>query len=243
MQDQEPLRAGHLPPDQRRREGRPVGRVVRLAGAGRVRRHQGTRPALPQVLLGLLRRHRPRRTTPTSPARSASGCRASSAPASRTSSRCCRTCCRTSTHHHDGQSKRAVEFFESKIKDAMLFGDIKRAVASHTDVDPVQHRQQGRPPGGPGRHPAGLPQSPQRDAGLQRRPPAHRPHGALPGGQGQAGGVPARLTSQPPAPTGLQERDAYQFNRDEVVEAWSRPSARARRRRRSGSTGPRTTSP
>jgi len=38
------------------------------------------------------------------------------------------------THTHQGQSKRAVEFFESKIKDAMLFGDIKRAVASNTDV-------------------------------------------------------------------------------------------------------------
>jgi hypothetical protein len=38
------------------------------------------------------------------------------------------------THTHDGQTKQAVEFFETKIKDAMLFGDIKRAVASHTDV-------------------------------------------------------------------------------------------------------------
>ena len=41
---------------------------------------------------------------------------------------------RNGTHSHEGESKRAVEFFEGKIKDAMLFGDIKRAVASHTDV-------------------------------------------------------------------------------------------------------------
>src|SRR5262249_8238735 len=41
---------------------------------------------------------------------------------------------RNDPHTHEGQSKRAVEFFEGKIKDAMLFGDIKRAVASHTDV-------------------------------------------------------------------------------------------------------------
>lgn len=41
---------------------------------------------------------------------------------------------RNGTHQHDGESKRAVEFFESKIKDALLFADIKRAVASHTDV-------------------------------------------------------------------------------------------------------------
>lgn len=38
------------------------------------------------------------------------------------------------TQTHNGESKRAVEFFEGKIKDAMLFGDMKRAVASNTDV-------------------------------------------------------------------------------------------------------------
>ena len=37
-------------------------------------------------------------------------------------------------HTHDGQTRQAVEFFDPKIKDAMLLGDIKRAVASHTDV-------------------------------------------------------------------------------------------------------------
>ena len=37
-------------------------------------------------------------------------------------------------HTHDGQTQRAVEFFDRKIKDAMLLGDIKRAIGSHTDV-------------------------------------------------------------------------------------------------------------
>ena len=37
-------------------------------------------------------------------------------------------------HTHAGQTRRAVEFFDSKIKDAMLLGDINRAVASQTDV-------------------------------------------------------------------------------------------------------------
>ena len=37
-------------------------------------------------------------------------------------------------HALDGQHKRAVEFFESKIKDPMLMGDIRRAVAGNTDV-------------------------------------------------------------------------------------------------------------
>ena len=38
------------------------------------------------------------------------------------------------TYTNDGQSRRAVEFFESKIRDATLFADIKRAVAADTDV-------------------------------------------------------------------------------------------------------------
>ena len=37
-------------------------------------------------------------------------------------------------HTHDGQTRQAVEFFDLKIKDAMLLGDIKRAGGSHTDV-------------------------------------------------------------------------------------------------------------
>ncbi len=41
---------------------------------------------------------------------------------------------RNRRHSSNGQNKQAIEFFESKVKDAMLFGDIKRAVASHADV-------------------------------------------------------------------------------------------------------------
>lgn len=37
-------------------------------------------------------------------------------------------------HHHNGEAKKAVDFFKSKIQDAMLFADMKRAVASNTDV-------------------------------------------------------------------------------------------------------------
>jgi len=35
---------------------------------------------------------------------------------------------------HNGESLTAVEFFEDKIKDPMLFGDIKRAVSTNSDV-------------------------------------------------------------------------------------------------------------
>ncbi|MBM4067775.1 MAG: BREX system P-loop protein BrxC [Planctomycetes bacterium] len=37
-------------------------------------------------------------------------------------------------HHHNGEAKKAVDFFQTKIQDAMLFADVKRAVASNTDV-------------------------------------------------------------------------------------------------------------
>jgi len=37
-------------------------------------------------------------------------------------------------HSYEDNTKRAVEFFDGKVEDAMLFGDIKRAVASNADV-------------------------------------------------------------------------------------------------------------
>lgn len=37
-------------------------------------------------------------------------------------------------HSYQGQTRKAVDFFEDKIHDAMLFGDIKKAVSSDTDV-------------------------------------------------------------------------------------------------------------
>ena len=135
---------------------------------------------------------------------------------------------RNGTHSHEGQSKRAVEFFESKIKDAMLFGDIKRAVASHTDVilfnidSKADHRS--------GRDAIlrRLPQGPERDAGLLRRPPAHRPPGTLPRRQGQAPGSSTTPSRRPPAANGSTERDAYHFHRDEMVQALAERSGRAR---------------
>jgi hypothetical protein len=41
---------------------------------------------------------------------------------------------RNRTHSFNGQSKQAVDFFEDKVKDAMLFADIKKAVSKETDV-------------------------------------------------------------------------------------------------------------
>ena len=37
-------------------------------------------------------------------------------------------------HSFDGQERRAAEFFESKVEDAMILGDIRRVATAHTDV-------------------------------------------------------------------------------------------------------------
>ena len=37
-------------------------------------------------------------------------------------------------HSHERETKRSVDFFDDKIKDATILGDIKRAVSSNTDV-------------------------------------------------------------------------------------------------------------
>jgi hypothetical protein len=41
---------------------------------------------------------------------------------------------RNAFHSFQGNSRHAVEFFEEKIEDAMMLADVKRAVASKTDV-------------------------------------------------------------------------------------------------------------
>ena len=41
---------------------------------------------------------------------------------------------RNAEHAHDGETRRAVDFFDGKIDDALLLADIKRAVASNTDA-------------------------------------------------------------------------------------------------------------
>lgn len=127
---------------------------------------------------------------------------------------------RNRTHENSGLKKQAVEFFESKVKDAMLFGDIKRAVAVDTDVilfniDSKADHRTGRDlilrvflkvlnelQGYSGDHP--------HIANMERYLE----------GKGKLQAFEAAYEKY----TGLkwkQERDAYQFNRDEVVKALS----------------------
>ena len=127
---------------------------------------------------------------------------------------------RNRTHTHKGQSKAAVEFFESKVKDAMLFGDIKRAVTADTDVvlfnidSKADHRT-------------------SRDLILRvflkvlnelQGYSGDHPHIAHMERYLAGKGILRTFEAAYHKHTGLvwrKERDAYQFNRDEVVKALS----------------------
>jgi len=122
-------------------------------------------------------------------------------------------------HSYEGQTKRAVDFFEDKVQDAMLFGDIKRAVAADTDVilfniDSKADNQSGRDAilrvflkvlnelqGYDGDHPhiAHMERHLDRLGKLEAFHVAYR-----------------EITGM----EWVQERDAYAFNRDQVVEAF-----------------------
>ena len=116
------------------------------------------------------------------------------------------------------RARRAVEFFDSKIQDPLLLGDIKRAVASETDVILFNIDSKA--------------DTKSRDAILsvflkvlneaEGYCPDH-PHIAhmerYLSGKGKLETFEAAFR----AASGLewaQERDAYQFNHDEVIQAW-----------------------
>ena len=126
------------------------------------------------------------------------------------------------THTHNGESKQAVEFFQSKVKDAMLFGDIKRAVIGDTDVILFNIDSKADHGSGTGRdlilrvflkvlnelqgYSGDYPQIAHMERYLESK--------------GKLGAFHAAYEKY----TGLEwlrERDAYQFNRDEVVKAFS----------------------
>ena len=130
-------------------------------------------------------------------------------------------------HSYQGQSKKAVDFFLEKIKDAMLFGDVQRAVASNTDVilfniDSKADNKAGREAiltvflkvlnetqGYDGDHP--------HIAHMERHLDSK--------------GKLAAFHAAFKAATGLewlQERDAYEFSQDQVVEALSQTLGQSR---------------
>jgi hypothetical protein len=124
------------------------------------------------------------------------------------------------THVHNGESKQAVEFFESKVKDAMLFGDIKRAVVGNTDVILFNIDSKADHGSGTGR-----------DLILRvflkvlnelQGYSGDYPHIAHMERYLESKGKLNAFQAAYEKYTGLnwlKERDAYQFNRDEVVKA------------------------
>src|SRR5712691_10867152 len=127
---------------------------------------------------------------------------------------------RNDSHTHDGQAQQAVAFFEAKITDAMLLGDIKRAVASHTDVilfniDSKADTKSGRD--------AILSVFLKVLNEMQGYCPYH-PYIAHMERYLDEQGTLATFQQAFREASGLewvQERDAYLFHRDQVITAWS----------------------
>lgn len=126
------------------------------------------------------------------------------------------------THTNGASHKRTVEFFESKVKDPMLFADIQRAVAADTDVILFNIDSKADHGGGSGRdlilrvflkvlnELQGYSGDHPHIANMER-------HLESKGKLKAFEGVYERLTRQ----SWLAERDAYAFNQDEVVKALS----------------------
>ncbi len=127
---------------------------------------------------------------------------------------------RNDTHTYEGQTQQAVAFFASKITDAMLLGDIKRAVASHTDV--ILFNIDSKADARAGRE-AILSVFLKVLNEMQGYCPEH-PHIAHMERYLDEKGTLATFQQAFHDASGtdwVQERDAYQFHRDEVVTAWS----------------------
>ncbi len=129
---------------------------------------------------------------------------------------------RNRAHTLHGQTRQAVDFFQSKVQDALLFADIRRAVVANTDVilfnidSKADHGSTtGRDlilrvfvkvlnelQGYSGDHPhiAHMERHLESKGKLQAFHAAYQKHTGL---------------------NWIAERDAYQFNRDEVVKAFS----------------------
>jgi hypothetical protein len=121
-------------------------------------------------------------------------------------------------HEHEGQRRRAVDFFEKKLEDAMLFGDLRRVVESGTDtilfnIDSKADHRDGRDAllqvflkvlnekqGYSGDHP----HIAHMERHLEEQGKLDLFHKAYE----QASGSPW-----------LEERDAWEFHRDEVITA------------------------
>jgi hypothetical protein len=126
------------------------------------------------------------------------------------------------THTNNGQCKQAVEFFESKVKDAMLFADIKRAVVANTDVILFNIDSKANHGSSTGRDL--ILRVFLKDLNELQGYSGDHPHIAHMERYLESKGKLKAFHAAYEKHTGLnwmQERDAYQFKRDEVVKALS----------------------
>lgn len=126
------------------------------------------------------------------------------------------------SHTHHGQIRRAVEFFESKVKDALLFGDIQRAVAADTDV--ILFNIDSKADHGSGKDRDLILRVFLRVLNELQGYSGDHPHIAHMERHLESRGQLRAFHAAYEKHTGLNwvhERDAYQFNRDEVVQAFS----------------------
>lgn len=124
-------------------------------------------------------------------------------------------------HKHEGKTKRAVEFFNDKIADAMILGDIKRAVASDTDV--ILFNIDSKASSSTGRDAILAVFLKVLNEKLGYSPDhAHIAHMERyleeKGKYGEFQNIYKMLTQT----DWKDERDAYEFNRDEVIESLSK---------------------
>ncbi|QDV43920.1 hypothetical protein Enr13x_37800 [Stieleria neptunia] len=124
-------------------------------------------------------------------------------------------------HTHDGQVKKAVDFFDDKIDDATILGDIKRAVISDTDV--ILFNIDSKASSNTGRDAILAVFLKVLNEKLGYSPDhAHIAHMERyldeKGKYGEFQNIYKMLTQT----EWKQERDAYEFNRDEVIEALSK---------------------
>ena len=129
---------------------------------------------------------------------------------------------RNGSHTHHGQTRRAVEFFASKVQDALLFGDLQRAGAAHTEV--ILFNIDSKADHGGGKSRDLILRVFLRVLNELQGYSGDHPHIAHMERYLESRGQLQAFHAAYEQHTGLNwvhERDAYQFNRDEVVQAFS----------------------
>lgn len=129
---------------------------------------------------------------------------------------------RNKSHTHNGQTRQAVEFFESKVRDAMLFADIKRAVVADTDV--ILFNIDSKADHGTGKGRDLILRVFLRVLNELQGYSGDHPHIAHMERYLESKGKYEAFKAAFEKHTGqnwVHERDAYHFNRDEVVKAFS----------------------